>query len=763
MEKNYTAAARQNLGRKSWLADFRHPLKLDNANRPGRKTRKGLGTENQVEAEGLIAQLNEILRDQTLWSLGARAEAAIRFDPRVVDIFYAEIEPRSRNARLLREQYLPLPSATEGYSRVLLLGVPGAGKTTLLRQLIGSHPERDRFPSTSVNRTTTFPTEVITREDGFSAVVTFLSEHEARFEVEEAVSSAVLRAVDGSKEEAARVFLEQSDMRFRLKYLLGDYSSLEEEEDPYAEEVDTQVGEDDMISSSEALLLKNKLESYVTRLVALAKKHRDVVEEQHGKLDTLTAEDRNSALDLIQEDVENSAEYTELVSDVLDEIRGKFDLIQIGHYEKSTTGWPMAWRLEKPTNERKIFLDAVRFFSGNSVKSWGKLLTPLVNGLRVAGYFFPEWNSDHARIILIDTEGLGHKANSSADLPEHIVYLFNDSDVILLVDSAKNAMTHFSAGKALEGVVTTGNTKKLAVAFTHMDAVSGESLKGRAKYEHVRNGLRNVADNQVAKNVSTAAARHLLDHLKDNTFFLGDIDKADAKKAHEELNRLMRRLQEGAPPIVRAVAFPKYSTDHLVLAIQEAALSFRTPWKARLGLERHPKVDTEPWQSIKAMSRRYAENFDDGYHLQPSSNLRSSLGISVSRFLENPDQWSADTTPDEKREIIDRIKSLVTNKLGDISKQRIKEQPQSTWLEAYNLRGAGSTFNRKHKVEAIYARWVPVPDGRGDPVAKEFLDEVKHVVTEAIEIIKEEVKNQAVKPPKMERKLLIALRSKIKP
>ena len=457
----------------------------------------------------------------------------------------------------------------------------------------------------------------------------------------------------------------------------------------------------------------------------------------------LTAEDRNSALDLIQEDVENSVEYTELVSDVLDEIRGKFEQIQIGQYEKSTTGWPLAWRLEMLADKRKVFLDAVRFFSGNSVKSWGKLLTPLVNGLRVAGSFFPEWNSNHARIILIDTEGLGHKANLSTDLPEHVVSLFNDSDVILLVDSAKNAMTHFAAGKALEGVVTTGNTKKLAVAFTHMDAVSGESLQGRAKKEHVRNGLRNVVDNQVARNVSTAAARHLLDYLQANTFFLGDIDKADATKAHAELKRLMGRLQEGAPTIANAVAFPEYSTDNLVLAIQEAALSFRTPWKARLGIERHSEINMEPWQSIKAMSRRYAENFDDGYHLQPSSNLRSSLGISVSRFLENPVQWSADATLDEKREIIDRIKSLVTNKLGDISKRRIKEHPQSTWLEAYNLRGAGSTFNRKHKVEAIYARWVPVPDGRGDPVVKEFLDEVKLVVTDAIEIIKEEVKNQS--------------------
>jgi hypothetical protein len=73
-------------------------------------------------------------------------------------------------------------------------------------------------------------------------------------------------------------------------------------------------------------------------------------------------------------------------------------------------------------------------------------------------------------------------------------------------------MTNFAAGKALEGVVNTGHTRKLAVVFTHMDAVKGDNLKGQAKLDHVFGGLRNVVENQLAKNVSAEAGRYLLDH-----------------------------------------------------------------------------------------------------------------------------------------------------------------------------------------------------------------------------------------------------------
>jgi hypothetical protein len=424
---------------------------------------------------------------------------------------------------------------------------------------------------------------------------------------------------------------------------------------------------------------------------------------------------------------------------VFQELRTKFNVVTFGKYHKSPTGWPVAWHISCPANERHEFLDAVRFFSGISVRSWGKLLTPLVNGIRVAGPFTPKWDDKAPRLVLIDTEGLSHKANVSADLPEQIISLFDDVDCIALIDSAENAMTHFAAGKALEAIVSSGQTRKLVVAFTHMDAVSGENLRGaRARKEYVFAGLRNVVENQVAKVVSNDFARYLLNHLDHNTFFLGKLDQADAQPAFRELKRLLDRFESSAP-MPAPVAIPQYSVDKLAFAIQEAPQEFRKPWRAWLGIE--PMADTRPypWQSIKAMTRRYAEGWDDGYRLRPVSNLSTALRNAISRFLETPLEWSGQPTEEEKREVIDQIKSLVKEQIAVLSKQRLRENPRPAWQSAYGLGGRGSTFDRKIQVETIYERWVPIPHSGSDKETQQFLDEVKNIVLGAKNVVEEKV------------------------
>jgi hypothetical protein len=52
MTQSYVATAKRNPGRKAWLVEFRHPLRNDPNNKPGRKTRKGLGTEDEADAPG---------------------------------------------------------------------------------------------------------------------------------------------------------------------------------------------------------------------------------------------------------------------------------------------------------------------------------------------------------------------------------------------------------------------------------------------------------------------------------------------------------------------------------------------------------------------------------------------------------------------------------------------------------------------------------------------------------------------------------------
>src|SRR5260370_22565710 len=125
MVRTFSASAREHPGRQFLVVEFRHPLRNDANNRRGKKIRKGLGTPDRVEAEMLVSQLNEIFRDESLWSVGARPEAVRRgFDPRVIEIFYAELEPSSRNAKALHEQALPLPQRESGYSPQPLIRVP---------------------------------------------------------------------------------------------------------------------------------------------------------------------------------------------------------------------------------------------------------------------------------------------------------------------------------------------------------------------------------------------------------------------------------------------------------------------------------------------------------------------------------------------------------------------------------------------------------------------------------------------------------------
>jgi hypothetical protein len=743
MAQIYSAAAKRNPGRKSWLVEFRHPLRSDSNNKPGKKTRKGLGTEDETEALRLVDQLNDLLKNEALWSLGAQTQALKQYDPRVVEIFYGEIEPRVNSAIQLRDKLLPLPASIDGYARVLLMGVPGAGKTTLVRQLIGTHPETERFPSTSVNRTTTFPTEIALREGGFEAVVTFMSEHETRFEIEESLSAALIEAVEGDRKEVARAFLEKSDMRFRLKYLLGDLLLTGDTEvDPY-DDADNTTESDSAatVSTAEQAKLQATLNDYVSRIIAMATALKSSLESTQGTLSTMSSEDRSAALDLIEEQAVESDEFLELVSDILDELRTKFDHVVNGRFDKTTTGWPKAWRLSCSANEREAFLLSVRYFSGISYQSWGKLLTPLVNGMRVIGPFKPNWAEQAARLVLIDTEGLGHKASATADLPEQTLPLLQDADVVLLVDSAKNGMTNFAAGKALEGVVNAGHIRKLAVVFTHMDAVKGDNLKGQAKLDHVFGGLRNIAENQVAKNVSSEAARYLLEHLSTSTFYVGRIDDLDPKPAIPELNKLLIHLAAAQPVVFEPVAFPEYSSDNLVLAIQEAAKDFRQQWQGMLGIASNPLFKPVSWQSQKALTRRYAEGWDDGFWLRPTSNLITALSAAISRFLETPIGWSGNSSPEQKRETIDRIKAEVSLRLPNLSKYRLREQPQPAWHDAHSLRGTGSTFERRMRIEGIYERWVPVPNARGDRLVFEFMNEVKEVVMGAVGKVKQEVRS----------------------
>src|SRR3989304_63140 len=182
MEKRFVAALSRSQGRNSWSVILRHPVRIDpNTGKVGVRVRQGLGTADEREADQLKDQLNQLLAEESYWNLSAKSDAEKRFHRRVVEIFFYGMEPEENDFGSIRESIITLPiSQNSEYRRALLLGTTGAGKSTLLRQLIGTDPESERFPSTSTAKTTVHETEVVLAPGPYKAVVTFFPIDEVR-------------------------------------------------------------------------------------------------------------------------------------------------------------------------------------------------------------------------------------------------------------------------------------------------------------------------------------------------------------------------------------------------------------------------------------------------------------------------------------------------------------------------------------------------------------------------------------------------------
>ena len=158
--RKYTATL-TNSGRAGWSVIFRHPVVVDPATgHPPLRIKRGLGTVEEEKAKAIINDLNTLLSDQSYWSLAARTVAIPRFQPKAVDIFFSPMEREELNFAAMREKFIQMPPTGSEYRSMLLIGTTGAGKTTLVRQILGTDPQTERFPSISASRCTIAETEI---------------------------------------------------------------------------------------------------------------------------------------------------------------------------------------------------------------------------------------------------------------------------------------------------------------------------------------------------------------------------------------------------------------------------------------------------------------------------------------------------------------------------------------------------------------------------------------------------------------------------
>lgn len=738
--KYYTATKSRNQGREGWSVIFRHPARLDAGTNKPRRVRRGLSTTDETEATNLVEQLNELLRTEELWESTSRAVATGRFDARVIQIFYDGLEATRTDFSALREGLIPLPTLTGGYRTVLLLGTTGAGKTTVVRQLLGTDPETERFPSTSTAKTTVADTELITTsgdDERYRAAVTFAPRDEVIDYLIENVSAAALAAYRGrSDAEVIRRMLDHVNQRFRFSYVLGrgaitDADDLaDDESDDEIETIDPEdYGEIDLVGTSR--VIANALAA-VKSVVA---RYADDVVRTFQDIE----EDERVLVELIEENLDtelrDSEEFHQIVDALIDEIEQRFSLLNDGNLTRNRQGWPTTWSWETAT--RSDFIRVVARFSSNYAPLFGRLLTPLVNGIRVSGPFQPEWADESLRLVLIDGEGLGHTPKSMSTLSTHVAQQLEHVDAVLLVDNAAQPMQAAPVG-ALKSIAVSGNAAKLHFLFTHFDQVTGDNLPTFSeKEEHVLASIENVL-NAIGDEIGPVGERGLRQRLDKARFFVGDIQqplqprKKAGHRAIDQFRSLLALLTHPELAASGGPSRPVYDRMTLSLAVTEAARAFHSRWRGLLGLDVNPEVPKEHWTRVKALTRRLAEGggMDHYDSLQPVADLRNQLQIQIYLMLQRPVRWEGGEPDDDgKQVLIDSISNAITKQLMDLTRRRIAEDVRLGWQQAYVQHGVGSTFLRARIIaNDVYDRGAPIPTVSASPDQNRFLKDVAALV-----------------------------------
>lgn len=745
---NQTKRATLSKGRASWCVIFRHPV-CKAPNGQALRVRRGLGTSDNEAATALVAEMNQLLGDEAWWSIGSRPEAERRFDERVVGAFFDHMVPADRNTWVERESSIPLPGGTEsndGYARALMVGTTGAGKTTLVRQLLGTDPKEDRFPSTSAAKTTVSDLEVILDDGPFRAVVTFFERDLVRQYIADCVSAALISAAEGlPARDVQRRLLEHADQRFRLSYVLGNFADPLLDEDLEDEDEDVEAHSpdaDNSVDDEERQRLRKRLDEYFARVGSLAEDYQQRLSAAAAKLGLDLANaprpEREKLEEVIEDEISRDEQFHLLVDEILDDCESRFDRLDSGKLVKAKDGWPTSWQFD--TDERAAFIKTVNQFSSNYAPHFGRLLTPFVEGIRVAGPFGPKWHSgERPKLVLLDGQGLGHAADAVSSVSTRITRRFQLCDAIVVVDNAAQPM-QAATNSAIESVVASGHESKLILCFTHFDEVKGDNLVGfSARQNHVLGSFENVIAN-LAKSHGRHADRSLRAAIPDRTIFLANIQKVvgpGAQRTRKELDRLLSAIGLTIIPPEPVEYKPVYDVANLVLAIQAAAAEFHDRWRGILSMGSRSGVAPEHWTRIKALARRLGIFKQDEYdHLKPVADLIRILQNHLSQFLAQPLGWDPAMPPDDEEThaaAIDLIRKEAFTRLHDLSRRRVLDECISGWGQAYDYRGEGSTKRRARSIIELYSIAAPIPNEMPGPDANEFLNEMRALAVEAIE------------------------------
>lgn len=706
---NYKISKSKNKNRKSWSINFFHPLIVNENTQEIERVRRGTGLEDEAKVDLLIQDLNKLIDNPKYHHVGQKSTAIEDgIDPKAANIFYDHVSVKSQE-----EYYEKLNEKISlknfPYHVVVdIEGFSGAGKTTLLAQLLGLNPEKgeEKVLATSVNKTTVSDTEfIVVNSTNYSLICTF----KEKLKIEEYLKSLLINTTKNIIEMLSqnnnilnydilkRNFIETRNQEFRLHYLLGSISIKKENDTERRRQSNFQYDKNtntelETIFNGFISKVKNSWESFISS--------HSVSILNENELGSLYDEFLEEIHDFILSNVDT-------LLDMIENVISKFVDGSLVNKPSYNNGW-IEYIYEENLDRDKC-LSLLKILSSNEQSLFGKLVSPIVASLRVSGPFYPEWieinNRDSYKFIFVDGMGLDHIIKGDFSITPEVNAKLKRADKILWVHNA-NSVIKTESNQLFEHLILTGQINKLLLAFTHLDLMLGSNLESiDAKIDHINANL----DNSLAEMDSTKVSI-VKRSLQKTKFYLDYLDKAlsspfedtilELKDLIEEFNIKEKQIQ--LPP-----GKLEFSRIDLFLKLLDAAETFNNRWLSLLGYL--PQSSPLAWQTIKALSRRYAIFNTYSYNgYSPMSDMLKNINIAVFEFIGQPINNYEEYFSKDSLEIIQsEFMKQISDSLDDYSLYRIFKTQANDWKIAFEYHGGGSTDTRRKKIREIIEKSLP--------------------------------------------------------
>jgi hypothetical protein len=522
------------------------------------------------------------------------------------------------------------------------------------------------------------------------------------------------------KAKIALKLLVDTDKRFRFNYVLGGW--VQKVEGAFEEEDADEKEPDFDLSVASVATRWTKLEHCVDQVLwmteAALKKARDDLQPK--------SEQDELVLDEYWTEYIDHDELDALTEEMLEEVERRLCAAT------GQASWPVTHRIPDTRDRTEFFRKLQRFYQNNRAL-FGALVTPLVQGIRVCGRFFPPpWADGNTptRWVLIDGQGVGHEQISSSNInrtiPPELTKKYSDADLICLVDRAMPAMTG-DGPILLQDIITRGFLDRLAIIFTHFEAVQAPDLDVPARRSKVLEGLSTAVQGldlpkaqKVLLEHTAEVKAHFLSRLNDREIKLRSTQAA----INDLCTRIRNCVERPMPQRVRP-QFNEYQiADVLCVEIEK----YRRDWSG-------PSLAGFHYKIMEALTNWIGNAYSNGYPKQglyPAQNLSQRLVLAVSKKLENPKGWeSREPDPEEQSRILNAIRNVISGDIDEHCLTVLVSDPRKTeWFPAWkNISGHGTKVRRARTVARILEDHAQLPEeGVG-----EFTKAIWKIVQDAIE------------------------------